>query len=223
MDDLALTGPRFGQGETASIEPASLSVAIQLRARRLEFDRRLFTVVVPAGPGFDSRGTVAGLARALEQIYEGPVLTIHCGNGHGKRESAQSTGHGEFLVTTDSKDGQKATELVQLPAQAALTANPRLLFGPGVNVASILASPGFKEFLDRASETFRHIVVSAGCQQEHPEAAVVAQMADCLIMTVAADHTTYADARIALSRLRQCGTEVLGFLLERNAVTTGGH
>ena len=72
-----------------------LSIAVRLRSRRMDAGKVGFTVLAPAGPGFSSRQVALKLSAALEQIQDGPVLTVHC----EPEEQPTSTPSELFVVT----------------------------------------------------------------------------------------------------------------------------
>ena len=88
-----------------------MSLAVQLRGRRIEHGSTCRTVITPAGPGFDSSALVNNLAEALRQIHESPVLTIHCGRKQSDR-TIEAPLKNELLIDSNLNGGEeRALEL----------------------------------------------------------------------------------------------------------------
>jgi len=170
-----------------------------------------FTVLAPAGPGFSSRQVALKLSAALEQIQDGPVLTVHC----EPEEQPTSTPSELFVVTPAQGGNSLVPSGLQLPAPGALPATgASMQFSHDVDIAAALASDSMTEFFGRAAQTFRHIVLSARCPQHHPETIVLTSMAQSLIMTALTGHTTQKEMRDTLAIFRASRAETIGFLMQ---------
>lgn len=87
-------------------------------------------------------------------------------------------------------------------------------FSQDLDIAAALASDSMTEFFGRAAQTFRHIVLSARCPQQHPETIVVTNMAQSLVMTALTGHTTQKEMRETLAIFRASRAETIGFLMQ---------
>ena len=195
------------------LPPSLMSLAVQLRGRRIEHGSTCRTVITPAGPGFDSSALVNNLAEALRQIHESPVLTIHCGRKQSDR-TIEAPPKNELLIDSNLNGGEERALELSFENRNAVPDLALLRFTDQVNLVSAIASPVFGEFLANAGESFRHILFSAGCQQEHSETAFLAQIAHQVIVTVSANRTKIADIQATQRMLKRSQSVILGFLFE---------
>lgn len=216
---------------STKVDPALLALAIKLRQFRQNSLESCRTLILPAGPGFDSSRTVAGLAAALRQLLEEPILTIHCDDFAGssstppaflpEQTSAPVQQVAEILVKDPASNPDSGSALMTLPNNGAVPAMAHVRFAERTSLASTLASPAFETFFRFANKNCKHILIASRCYQQQPEVAMLAHSASHVILTVAADHTRIPEIRATQAMLSSCRAETLGFLLEKHKIQKG--
>jgi hypothetical protein len=209
------------------VESALLALAIRLRQFRQSSAESCRTLILPAGPGYDSSQTVAAMAAALRQLLEEPILTLHCDSFAGaqtptvEKTPAAKPQLSEIFVNGPSNHSDPGSSLMTLPQSGALPPLAHVRFAENASLATTLASPAFESFYSFASKNCRHILIASRCFQQQPEVAMLAHAATHVVLTVAADHTRIQDIRATQAALAPYKAEMLGFLLEKHKIAKG--
>jgi capsular exopolysaccharide synthesis family protein len=100
------------------------------------------------------------------------------------------------------------------------------VMGPGFlsnEVIGKLASREMVEFLEKAEESFEHVIIDSPPTLLMADAKLLAPVVDGVIMVVGAEVSSLGMVRRALTELQQIGSNVIGVVLNRAKHVAGGY
>ena len=86
-----------------------------------------------------------------------------------------------------------------------------------------LASREMVEFLEKAEESFEHVIIDSPPTLLMADAKLLAPVVDGVIMVVGAEVSSLGMVRRALTELQQIGSNVIGVVLNRAKHVAGGY
>ena len=168
-------------------------------------------VFTSASPG-DGKSTIASAVALLLNETRARVLLI---DGDLRRPSVHT------LLEVPTSPG--LSDLLAMPAPVTLTVAPSPL--PGVDVlpagppltvsAARLGSDNMKSLLAQARERYDWVIIDSPPSLGLPDAAVLATLADAVVVVCSGDKTPRQAVRSVSDQLRSVGAHVVGVVLNR--------
>lgn len=176
-------------------------------------------LVTSASRGDGKTSLAVNLATSLAQANRRVLLLDIC----ARRPSVEKTlgvdrgpGLGEIFANKIAlKEAVRSTPIDNL-----------YVMGPGFlsnEVIGKLASREMVEFLEKAEESFEHVIIDSPPTLLMADAKLLAPVVDGVIMVVGAEVSSLGMVRRALTELQQIGSNVIGVVLNRAKHVAGGY
>lgn len=176
-------------------------------------------LVTSASRGDGKTSLTCNLAISLAQANRRVLLLDIC----ARRPSVEKT----LGIERAPGLGEVFANQVSLQEAVRPTAIPNLyVMGPGFltnEVIGKLASRDMVEFLEKAEETFEHVLIDSPPTLLMADAKLLAPVVDGVILVVGAEVSSLGMVRRALSELQQIGSNVIGVVLNRAKHVAGGY
>jgi Mrp family chromosome partitioning ATPase len=123
--------------------------------------------------------------------------------------------------------GEVFAKRLTLEEAARTTQYPKLfILGPGLNGADVLgklASRDIVELLEKAEESYEHVIIDTPPVLLMSDAKLLAPVVDGVIVVVGAEVSSLGMVRRGLQELKQIGANVIGVVLNRAKHVPGGY
>ncbi len=185
-----------------------------------EGSAELNTCLITSASRGDGKTSLAiNLATSLAQANRRVLLLDIC----ARRPSVEKT----LGIDRGPGLGEIFTNKIALQEAVRSTSIENLyLMGPGFlsnEVIGKLASREMVEFLEKAEESFEHVIIDSPPTLLMADAKLLAPVVDGVIMVVGAEVSSLGMVRRALTELQQIGSNVIGVVLNRAKHVAGGY